>query len=212
MKSAKQPVRVANRLPNDTARRIIEVSRQVLMTKGHAQFSMRNVAAEAEMRLANVQYYFPTRSDLVLALMQDTQERYKAAFRECLLNTPPDAHARFKAILDFNLIDVANAETRHFFTQMWALLDTLDEDSGHLLNNFYEMAIAGWTARVAEIDPACSAKEGRRRATLLTALIEGLVVVRGAHSTSAAEMKQLMTQARTLGMQIALGQSENAPD
>ena len=35
------------------------------MNKGYAQFSMRNVAAEAGMRLGNVQYYFPTRSDLV---------------------------------------------------------------------------------------------------------------------------------------------------
>ncbi len=157
------------------------------------------------MRLANVQYYFPTRSDLVHALMQDTQERYQTAFRECLLTTPPDAHERFKAILDFNLTDVANPETRRFFTQMWALLDTLDEESGHLLNEFYEMVVAGWSARVTEVDPNCSAKEARRRATLLAAMIEGLVIVRGAHSSSPAEMKRLTTQAKAVGVQIALG-------
>lgn len=175
------------------------------MNAGYAQFSMRNVAAEAGMRLANVQYYFPTRSHLVRALMQDTQQRYEAAYRECLLKAPPDRHERFNAIMDFNLSDVANPETRRFITQMWALLDTLDADSGQLLNEFYEMDIAAMSERIAEVDPNCPAVEVRRRATLLAAMIEGLVVVRGAHSSSPAEMKRLTAQAKTLGMRIALG-------
>jgi len=36
-------------------------------------------------------------------------------------------------------------------------------------------------------------------------MIEGLVLVRGAHSRKASELKQLMARARALGMQIALG-------
>jgi AcrR family transcriptional regulator len=181
------------------------MARTVLMSKGYAQFSMRNVAAEAGMRLGNLQYYFRTRSDLVRALMQDTQERYAAAYRECLLKAPPDRRERFKAFMDFSLADVANPDTRRFITQMWALLDTMDADSGHLLNEFYEMDIAALSERVAELDPNCLAPEVRRRATLLAAMIEGLVIVRGAHSTSPAEMKRLAARARTLGMQIALG-------
>jgi AcrR family transcriptional regulator len=205
MKSAKQTSRAASRPPKETAQRIMDVARTVLMNKGYAQFSMRNVAAEAGMRLANVQYYFPTRSDLVRALMQDTQERYEASYRECLLKAPPDRHERFKAFLEFNLCDVANPETRRFITQMWALLDTLEAESGQLLNEFYEMDIAALSERVAEVDPNCPAAEVRRRATLLAAMIEGLVIVRGAHSSSPAEMKRLTARARIVGMQIALG-------
>jgi AcrR family transcriptional regulator len=205
MKSVKRAAGAASRAPKETAQRIIEVARTVLMNKGYAQFSMRNVAAEAGMRLANVQYYFPTRSDLVRALMQDTAQRYQAAYRECLLKAPPDRHERFKAFMDYSLSDVANPETRRFITQMWALLDTMDAESGHLLNEFYELDIAALTERVAEVDPDCPAAEVRRRATLLAAIIEGLVIVRGAHSSSAAEMKRLTARARTLGMQIALG-------
>lgn len=205
MKAAKRTSGAASRPPKETAQRIVAVARAVLMNKGYAQFSMRNVAAEAEMRLANVQYYFPTRSDLVRALMQDTQQRYEAAYRECLLKAPPDRHERFKAFMDFSLSDVANPETRRFITQMWALLDTMDAQSGHLLNEFYEMDIAALSERVAEVDPNCPAAEVRRRATLLAAIIEGLVIVRGAHSASPAEMKRLTARAKTAGMQIALG-------
>lgn len=177
------------------------------MNRGYAHFSMRNVAAEAGMRLANVQYYFPTRSDLVRALMQDTQEHYLAAYRECLIKAPPDRHERFKAFLEFNLCDVANPETRRFFTQMWALLDTLEAEAGQLLNEFYEMDIAALSERVAELDPDCPAAEVRRRATLLAAMIEGLVIVRGAHSANPAEINRLTARARAAAMQIALGRA-----
>jgi hypothetical protein len=36
-------------------------------------------------------------------------------------------------------------------------------------------------------------------------MIEGLVIVRGAHSANPAEIKRLTAQARTVAMQIALG-------
>jgi len=205
MKSGNRTAAAASAPHNETARRIVEVARAVLMNKGYAQFSMRNVAAEAGMRLGHVQYYFPTRSDLVRALMHDTQQHYLAAYRECLLKAPPDRHERFKAFLEFNLCDVANPETRRFFTQMWALLDTMEAEAGSLLNEFYEMDIAAVSERVAELDPDCAPGEVRRRATVLAAMIEGLVIVRGAHSASAAEIKRLTAHARTVGMQIALG-------
>jgi AcrR family transcriptional regulator len=205
MKSQKRTAPVASRPTTETARRVVEAARAVLMNRGYAQFSMRNVAAEAGMRLANVQYYFPTRGDLVRALMQETQQHYLAAYRECLLKAPPDRHERFKAFLEFNLCEVANPDTRRFFTQLWALLDTLEAEAGHLLNEFYEMDIAALSERVAELDPNCAAGEVRRRATLLAAMIEGLVIVRGAHSANPAEIKRLTAQARTVAMQIALG-------
>ena len=44
-----------------------------------------------------------------------------------------------------------------------------------------------------------------RPRALLAAMIEGLVIVRGAHSASPAEMKRLTARAKTAGMQIALG-------
>jgi AcrR family transcriptional regulator len=205
MKSQKRTAPVASRPTTETARRVVEAARAVLMNRGYAQFSMRNVAAEAGMRLANVQYYFPTRGDLVRALMQETQQHYLAAYRECLLKAPPDRHERFKAFLEFNLCEVANPDTRRFFTQLWALLDTLEAEAGHLLNEFYEMDIAALSERVAELDPNCAPGEVRRRATLLAAMIEGLVIVRGAHSANPAEIKRLTAQARTVAMQIALG-------
>ena len=89
-----------------TAQRVIDAARELLMTKGHAQFSVRNVAAQAELHLANVQYYFPTRDDLVRAIVKDIDARYRAAYTQALANAPPDRVARFRAILKFALRDI----------------------------------------------------------------------------------------------------------
>ena len=57
----------SRRANNETAGRIVLAARELLMDEGYAQFSMRNVAARAGVHLANVQYYFKTREDLVVA-------------------------------------------------------------------------------------------------------------------------------------------------
>lgn len=199
----------STRIGSETAKRVIDTARKVLMDKGYAQFSMRNVAAAAGMHLNNVQYYFRTRECLVRALMRDIEARYAVAYEQCLTAASPDRLARFKAVLNFNLEDTGRAETRRLFIQIWGLLDTLDGDSGRLLDQFYEMDLAVLCRQISELDPRCPAKEVRRRAALLAAMIEGLIVVRGAHSPSAAEAKRLTARAQALGIHIALGRFES---
>ncbi|HEY4449339.1 MAG TPA: TetR/AcrR family transcriptional regulator [Steroidobacteraceae bacterium] len=189
----------------DTAQHILDSARELLMRAGDAQFSMRNVAAQAGLHLANVQYYYPTRDALMRAILADTGARYRAAYERLRATHSENRVQRFRAVVDFNLRDIADRRTRRFFIQLWALLNTLDGETGNLHNELYQIDIAQLSECIAELVPQASAAEVRRRATLLAAMIEGLVLVRGAHSRKASELKQLMAQARALGMQIALG-------
>jgi AcrR family transcriptional regulator len=193
------------RAANDTAARIVLAARELLMNEGYAQFSMRNVAARAGVHLANVQYYFKTREDLVRALLEDTGARYLAAYDELRAAAPTDRTARFERVVDFNLKDIATWETRRYFIQLWALLTEIDGHSGGLMNDLYAIDIQQLSECIADLVPDTEPAEVRRRASLLAAMIEGLVVVRGAHTRSAAEMKRLMSRAQAVAMQIALG-------
>jgi AcrR family transcriptional regulator len=157
------------------------------------------------MHLNNVQYYFKTREHLVRALLEDTGSRYRARYDKVLENAPEDRVARVEAVIDFNLQDVSTWETRQFFIQLWALLITLDSRSGTLLDDLYAIDLEQLSGFIAELDPSIDAAEVRRRASTLAALIEGMVVVRGAHSRNPSELKRLMARARATGMQIALG-------
>lgn len=182
--------------------RILKTAHALLANGRSAQFSMRNVAQAAGVHLANVQYYFPTRDDLIHALLQDIGRRYRDAYQRCLAAAKPDRIARFDAILSFNLRDIGRDATRRYFTQLWALLDG---KSGGRLNELYAIDIAQLSERVAEIDPRARTVEVRRRATFVAAMIEGLMIVQGAHSSVVVERRRLMNQARRLGLSIALG-------
>jgi AcrR family transcriptional regulator len=195
----------SRRANNETAARIVLAARELLMNEGYAQFSMRNVAARAGVHLANVQYYFKTREDLVRALLDDTGARYRASYDALRASTPADGMARFEAVVDFNLQDIATWETRRYFIQLWALLATIDGHSGSLMSDLYAIDIQQLSECIAELAPDTDAAEVRRRASVLAAMIEGMVVVRGAHSRSAAELERLMKRARAVAMQIALG-------
>ena len=195
----------SRRANNETAARIVLASRELLMNEGYAQFSMRNVAARAGVHLANVQYYFKTREDLVRALLDDTDARYRASYDELRACAPADRTARFEAVIDFHLKDVATWETRRYFIQLWALLTTIDGRSGGLMNELYAIDIQQISECIAELTPDTEPAEVRRRASVLAAMIEGMTVVRGAHSRSAPELKRLMRRAHGVAMQIALG-------
>jgi AcrR family transcriptional regulator len=193
------------RAGNDTATRIVLAARELLMTEGYAQFSMRNVAARAGLHLANVQYYYKTREDLVKALLDDTGERYRASYEDLRSKGPADRNARFKAIVAFNLEDIATSETRRYFIQLWALLTEIDGRAGHLMNDLYAIDIQQLSDCIADLVPGIDLAELRRRASVLAAMIEGMVVVRGAHSCDPTELKKLMGRAQGVALQIALG-------
>jgi len=195
----------SRRAGNDTAARIVLAARELLMTQGYAQFSMRNVAARAGLHLANVQYYYKTREALVKALLDDTGERYRSSYQELRARGPTDREARFKAVVEFNLKDIATSETRRYFIQLWALLTEIDGRAGHLMNDLYAIDIQQLSDCIADLVPDTDAAEVRRRASILAAMIEGMVVVRGAHSRNPAELKKLMARAQGMAMQIALG-------
>jgi AcrR family transcriptional regulator len=201
----------SSRLGKATEKRLIAVARKLLVAEGYAQFSMRNVAARAGVHLANVQYYFPTRDDLVRGLMYDTGDRYRALYEQALARAPEDPRSRFEAVLDLNLRDVASAQTRRFFTSLWALLAVLDGTSNKLLSELYAIDIQQLCDMIGPLDPATPASEIRIRATLLAAMIEGLHIVHGAHSRNPQEMKKLTAQARIMGLRIAMGTGLAAP-
>jgi AcrR family transcriptional regulator len=170
-----------------TVSRILEVTREILTNPEAGELSMRNVASRAGLHLANVQYYFKTRDDLVHALIKDTGQQYQQAYEELLTHTPDNPVERFRAIVRFNLEDGFKAETRALFIEFWALMKAL-----------------------SAIYPLEPPEEISRRTTLIAALTEGLMVVRGAHSARTQEGKKLIDRAFQTAMTIAQGADQDS--
>ena len=55
---------------------IIQSARSLLARNGTAGFSLREVAKDVGIKLASLQYHFPTRAALVAAMLANTVEAY----------------------------------------------------------------------------------------------------------------------------------------
>ena len=188
-----------------TARKIVAAARELLTRDGYAQFSMRNVADAAGLHLANLQYYFPKRDDLVRAILADTADQYQAGYERALRGASDDPVERFRIVLRYQIEDIFSAKTRQFFVQLWALLSTIDGASGELLGELYAYDIGPLSECIRAMDAQLKKAEADQRARLLAGMIEGLMIVRGTVAKNTASGRDLFDKAYQLGLAIATG-------
>jgi len=188
-----------------TARKIVEAAEELLMTGDFTQFSMRHVAARAGVHLANLQYYFPTRDHLLHALFDHVGTRYAQAIEERLAASGDAPMEQLLAAVDFHLEDIRDIRTRRFFIQLWALLGSLDAYSGRLLRELYQIDIDQLSDLIKLIDTSAPHEAIERRATLLAAMIEGLMLMIGPDDSDADTLTKIMVDARQQAMRIARG-------
>ncbi|NIB40421.1 TetR/AcrR family transcriptional regulator [Pseudomaricurvus alkylphenolicus] len=175
-----------------TAVKIVEAAYQLLKTDGADDFSLRNVAQKAEVRLANLQYYYPRKEALIRALMEYVGDEYDRRYERHLLSVEDSPLGRFKAVIEFNLADVSAPETRHFFIQFWPLLGVADNYTGELLAQFYTPQKRQLCSRIKELNPALTPQEITLRSELITAMFEGLMVTSSLEHSDLEAMKTLI--------------------
>jgi len=187
----------------ETAARLVAAARELLETENYERFSMRSVAERAGVSLANLQYYFPRREDLAKALFNDIADRYTAAYEECLARAPEDPVERFRLVLRWNMEDIGKKSTRQFFIQFWALLGSLDDFKGRYLRELYAVDIGQLGEHIGAIHAGMDEREIRQRATLIAAMIEGLMVVTGDFGDTGGNSGILRAAALGTALEIA---------
>jgi AcrR family transcriptional regulator len=187
-----------------TAGRLLQAAQELLEQDNFERFSLRAVADRAGVSLANLQYYYPKREDLARALCSEVGNRYRQSYDECLAASPADPLPRLVAVLRFNLADIRQRKTRRFFIQLWALLGSIDDFEGAYLRELYRIDVDQLTEHLAPVAGTDEPAELRRRATLIAALIEGLLLVQDCEPDETASAV-LIEQALETALRIAHG-------
>ncbi len=165
-----------SRKGRDREHAVLEAARRVLVEAGYTQFSLRNVAAEAGMHLSNLQYYFPTRDALIQRLLVFVEEHYERKYTERFAMLAADPMPRFVAMVEYLIDDIHSPETRRFFIQLWALLDSTDRRA-RLLNSLYSGHIASVARYINDINPGLPLRLRQQRATMIVAMIDGMMLM-----------------------------------
>jgi AcrR family transcriptional regulator len=180
---------------------ILSAARGLLADTYCAQFTLRNVADRAGVRLGHLQYYFPTKGDLVRALFASVAEVYRAQTERVLAQVPDTPTARFMAWIDFLLEDCWDPRTRHFFIQLWGLLESEDAYTGRLLREFYQTDIGEIVRLLEALSPHLDAGLLRQLATIIAGVIEGMMLM--VESGPAEDSKALLNETRKQIFRIA---------
>jgi AcrR family transcriptional regulator len=137
------------------------------------QFTLRNVADLVGIRLSHLQYYFPTKADLVRALLASVAADYSATTAEVLAAVPNTPTARFMAWIDYLLLDCWDPRVRHFFIRLWGLVESEDANSGQLLQEFYATDIALIARLLMDLSPHVSEELRLHRAAIIAGSLRG---------------------------------------
>ncbi|MFJ7417057.1 TetR/AcrR family transcriptional regulator [Streptomyces uncialis] len=176
---------------------LLDAAETVLLASGYPELSMRAVATAAGVRLGHLQYYFPTRPDLVAALLDRVLRRSLVRLDPLLAAAPEtlDATGLVRALL----ADQDDPALVRLFTELWALA-ALDETVATAVRAFYHDYRERLTEHIRRHRPTLPDADRRARAEVFIMLIEGASLFRsGTTSRRSPE-----SDARLLATAVAL--------
>jgi AcrR family transcriptional regulator len=189
---------------NERVGEILEAAKTILVEDGFSALSFREVARRTEMTVGNVGYYFPSKDDLLTALAEHIFDRWDARFRRHVPAEVVGAKAIFSHSIWYMIEENKRPKTKSLLLEMWSLANR-SRATMRMMDAFYRRMRQWLEAMLADLDPGAPPNTRRLRAALITAQIEGLMLLVGPNSPSAAELVGLEAEAVRQIERLALG-------
>ena len=190
--SAVEPKSRATRKKGAARRQqIVDIARQILIEAGEGGLVLRDVAEKAGITHGNLQYYFATKDDLIVAVFDQEVLRYTRSMHDAV-NQTSTKEGTISAI-----IDSALTEMRSESTTLWMMLSSLARQSEALrgilktANDRYDQSLAEVLGR---IDVALSEQRRGHLAQMIRMMIDGLGVQSAYVDLSSAEVIALQSE------------------
>jgi len=155
--------------------KVVRAAKRVFLASGGSQFSVRGVAKEAELSMGAVQHFYPTRDQLLAAVLEYVVNEYEAEWERVSRDFPFNGEERLAQALDFLAGDITQAETRRFFFALWAL-SCHNPFAAALQEEMYAHHSRNLAAFVGAARPDFSERECLEAAVQIAALTEGLML------------------------------------
>ena len=151
---------------------ILSTALQILAQEGQAGLTLEGVAKRVGIRKGNLQYYYPTRADLLRAALAAQIERHKQDW--LAVHDRPAKHARDRLckMVDFEL---ATNRDQSFIAQVrekWSLAER-DEGARRLANDWNVWVSDRYAAIISEVRPELDKATCRQTAMMVYALLVG---------------------------------------
>lgn len=165
---------------------------KMLIAEGAAALTMRRLAERCGMALGNLQYYFPSKSDLVAALVESIYERHQRLLAE-RADMSTDPRQAMEALLRYMLDDICKPEGSALFWELWVLA-ARDRVANRAMTKFYRAEQGAIERAIAQLNPKLPAHLARLRAKAIVGMMEGSTLLVGTGRPDARTPKPLIDE------------------
>jgi AcrR family transcriptional regulator len=182
---------------------ILAAAKKVLVDGGYPDLTLRRVADAAGMPLRHLQYYFPTKNDLLRSLCEDICDDYIAKCDALSSREHANPRARFQTCIDFLIDDNRDPISNTIFFELWALA-CHDDYANRLLDRLY-LHYRGYISRLIEnMRPNLARRDVESRTVQIVALIEGLTLFIGRNKPRHAALREVVKDASASILKVAV--------
>lgn len=182
--------------------RILEGARHVLLAHGYAGFTTRRVATAARMRPGNLSYHFPSKRELLRALIAKLVDDYSKRLAAFLAEPGVPLQQEIQTLVAWLLKDAVADDTVRIFRELWAI-SLHDAVIRRAVDDFYDEVMRSVAAllqrQLPDVDPAASLEFVQ----LMAVLSEGTSVLYGTRKDRVVPHHRIVALIHTLLAVIA---------
>ena len=191
-----------------TIERILQAARGVLIERGHVGFTTRRVAEAAGISPGNLSYHFPTKRQLLQALINRLVADYSEQFGELLGNAEIPADIGLENLVRWLLNDAVLEEGVRTFRELWAM-SLHDPVIARATDDLYDQLMGHVEALLRRSNPHVDAVAVREVVQYLALVSEGSIVLYGTRRQRAVSFERVIELTIWMIKQIAPGLSSS---
>ncbi len=172
---------------------IVEAAKDVLIKNGPGMLVLRDLAEQLGITHGNLQYYFPTKNDLLVAIFDQEVAKYTDSMKSAAAASST-RRGRLTAIVDAGLNELRSGDTA-----LWRMLMSMADHSPEMaaiLRKENERYQAMVVRELKVIAPEMSAQRRRHVAKIIQALLDGLGIQRIYQARDDADLRALESEAK----------------
>jgi AcrR family transcriptional regulator len=170
---------------------ILDTAKQMLLDGGVDAFVLRDVAERVGITHGNLQYYFRTKQDLMVAIFDQEIAKYTDSLQEAVAATTT-RRGRLGAIIDAGLKELRSPDTA-----LWRMVMSMADHSPDMAallkkeNDLYQSVVV---KELKQIAPQLSSQRRRQIARIIQAILDGLGIQFVHEDPDSAEMRALESE------------------
>jgi AcrR family transcriptional regulator len=182
---------------------ILNAAREIFAAQGYAGLSMRSVAAQVGISLGNVQHYYKSKDLLIEAVLLTTMNAFQAKIDN--IATVMGQESRLEQLMstiDMFLDELNDPVTYGMFFEIWALA-ARNSFASALMDKMIARERKAIYKLIRGLAPDLSDEETMRRAVLIVAQVEGLMLFRYHKHPRSMEVAAIHAAVRKAVMALA---------